>query len=138
MFLLDQDINRFFIEEGDSENAPQVFFSKNDANADENANASEPGQVDDLFEGELDSALQVFKSGGANTDLLKENEAQILFYVDLENEEVIAKEQMEENKEDEEDGEQEIGERPHPMLFNQYPLCQAHSLLLLFAEHSFP
>ena len=41
----------------------------------------------------------MFKSGGANTDLLKENEAQILFYVDLENEEVIAKEQMEENKE---------------------------------------
>ena len=60
-----------------------------------------------------------------------------MFYVDLENEEVIAKEQMEENK-DEEDGEQEIGERPHPMLFNQYPLCEAHSLLLLFAEHSFP
>lgn len=24
------------------------------------------------------------------------------------------------------------------MLFNQYPLCKDHSLLLLFAEHSFP
>jgi len=44
---------------------------------------------------------------------------------------------MEEQK-DEDDGEQDIGERPHPMLFNQYPLCQSHSLLLLFAEHSFP
>lgn len=66
----------------------------------------------------------MFKSGGANTDLLKENEAQILFYVDLENEEVIAKADMEDRKDDDdEDGEREIGERPHPMLFNQYPLC---------------
>ena len=56
--------------------------------------------------------------------MLKENEAQILFYVDLENEEVIGKEQMEDSKDDaDEDGEREIGERPHPMLFNQYPLC---------------
>jgi len=62
-----------------------------------------------------------------------------LFYVDLENEEVIAKEVMEYKKDyGEEDGEREIGERPHPMLFNQYPLCHSHSLLLLFAEHSFP
>ena len=46
---------------------------------------------------------------------------------------------MEDRKDDDdEDGEREIGERPHPMLFNQYPLCQAHSLFLLFAEHSFP
>ena len=113
-----QDINRFFIEEGEGETAPQVFFSKNEAGGDNTAGGGEPSQSDDLFEGELDSALQVFKSGGANTDLLKENGAQILFYVDLENEEVIAKEQMEENKEDEDDGEREIGERPHPMLFN--------------------
>jgi hypothetical protein len=61
-----------------------------------------------------------------------------LFYVDLDNEEIITKAQMEENKDEDEDGEGQIGERPHPMLFNQYPLCQAHSLFLLFAEHSFP
>ena len=61
-----------------------------------------------------------------------------MFYVDLDNEEILTKAQMEENKEEDEDGEGQIGERPHPMLFNQYPLCQDHSLFLLFAEHSFP
>ena len=62
-----------------------------------------------------------------------------MFYVDLENEEIIGKEQFEEQKEKaDEDGEASIGDKPHPMLFNQYPLCQQHSLFLLFAEHSFP
>lgn len=69
---------------------------------------------------------------------MKENGGQILFYVDLENEEIIDKATFEEQKDDDEDGEGQIGERPHPMLFNQYPLCKSHSLLLLFAEHSFP
>ena len=128
------------MDEGDSSDVPVVFFSKNDAEQQPNTEGttSQTKETDDLFEGELDSALQVFKSGGANTDLLKENEGQILFYVDLDNEEIITKAQMEENKDEDEDGEGQIGERPHPMLFNQYPLCQAHSLFLLFAEHSFP
>ena len=117
------------MDEGDASDVPKVGFSSG-GDAD-NSNA------DDLFEGELDSALQVFKSGGANTDLLKENEAQILFYVDLENEEIISKQEFEDQKDDD-DGEREVGVQPHPMLFNQYPLCSAHSLLLLFAEHSFP
>jgi len=135
-----QDINRFFIDEGDSSDVPQVFFSKNTADEQLNDNQNNlPNQSsDDLFEEQLDNALQVFKSGGANTDLLKENEGQILFYVDLDNEAIIERNEMEDEKDEDDDGEREIGERPHPMLFNQYPLCQAHSLFLLFAEHSFP
>jgi len=35
----------------------------------------QPGGSDDLFEEALEDALCVFKSGGANTDLLKENAA---------------------------------------------------------------
>ena len=48
---------------------------------------------------------------------MKENEAQILFYVDLENEEIISKQEFEDQKEDD-DGEREVGVQPHPMLFN--------------------
>lgn len=41
----------------------------------------------DPFEDSLEDALQVFKSGGGkDSDILKDNEGQILFYVDLENE----------------------------------------------------
>ena len=77
------------------------------------------GNASKDFEEALDDALCVFKSGGANTDLLADNEAQILFYVDLENEEVISKEKyLEENKKDDEDGEGAIDEKPHPMLLN--------------------
>jgi hypothetical protein len=55
----------------------------------------------------------------------------------LDNEEIITKEKyLEEQKE--EDGEQEINEKPHPMLLNQYPICSNHALFLLFAEQSFP
>jgi hypothetical protein len=48
----------------------------------------------DPFEDSLEDALCVFKSGagaGKDTDILKENEAQLLFYVDLDNESVIDK-----------------------------------------------
>lgn len=34
--------------------------------------------------------------------------------------------------------EQELDKKPHPMLFNQYPLCKDHSLFLLFAEEGLP
>jgi len=104
------------VDEGDSSDVPKVFFSQNNQGSDING-GDQPKEGDDLFEEALEDALCVFKSGGANTDLLKENNAQILFYVDLENEEIIDKAQFEENKQDE-DGEQGIGEKPHPMLFN--------------------
>jgi hypothetical protein len=49
----------------------------------------------DPFEDSLEDALCVFKSGAGgqnkDTDILKENEAQLLFYVDLDNETVIDK-----------------------------------------------
>lgn len=70
---------------------------------------------------------------------MKDNERQILFYVDLDNEEVIDKETLLAQKEEqEEDHEKDIDEKPHPMLFNQYPICTNHSLLLLFAEEGLP
>ena len=47
-----QDINRFFVDEGDASDVPKVGFSSGgDTNNASGANA------DDLFEGELDSAL---------------------------------------------------------------------------------
>ena len=52
----------------------------------------EGGDDKDPFEDSLEDALCVFKSGGGKDgDILKENEAQILFYVDLENECIIDK-----------------------------------------------
>jgi len=74
----------------------------------------------DLFEDELEEALCVFKSGGANSDLLKDNEKQILFYVDLENEEILSKEKVQAMKEEGgvEDGDAELGDSSHPMLIN--------------------
>ena len=89
----------------------------------------------DLFEGELEDALCVFKSGGANSDILKENEGQILFYVDLDNEEIIDRDKRKKADVDEDD---EIKGEVHPMLFNQYPLCKDHSLFLVFAEEGLP
>ena len=89
----------------------------------------------DLFEGELEDALCVFKSAGANSDILKENEAQILFYVDLDNEEIIDRDKKKKAEVDEDD---EIKGEVQPMLFNQYPLCKDHSLFLLFAEEGLP
>lgn len=97
---------------------------------------AEPGlDNDDLFEGELEDALCVFKSAGANSDILKENEAQVLFYVDLDNEEIIDRDKKKKGVVDEDD---EIKGEVHPMLFNQYPLCKDHSLFLLFAEEGLP
>ena len=64
------------------------------------------GQDDskDPFEDSLEDALCVFKSGGGgaggkDTDILKENEAQLLFYVDLDNETIVDKEDQQEEKE---------------------------------------
>ena len=78
-----QDINRFFVDEGDSNDVPKVFFSQSNGQAENGAaeagaTSQQPGGAgggDDLFEEALEDALCVFKSGGANTDLLKENAA---------------------------------------------------------------
>lgn len=44
------------------------------------------------FEDALGDALCVFKSGGVDSDLLESNDAQILFYLDLDNESIVSKE----------------------------------------------
>lgn len=49
----------------------------------------EGGEGNEEFENSLEDALQVFKSGGGDADLLKDNEEQILFHVDLENEAIV-------------------------------------------------
>lgn len=74
----------------------------------------------DLFEDELEEALCVFKSGGGESDLLKDNDKQILFYVDLENEEILSKEKVNSQKEEggAADGDAELGDSSHPMLIN--------------------
>ena len=59
--------------------------------SDTNQPSENKDDAGDLFEDALEDALCVFKSGGANVDLLKENDKQILFYVDLDNEEIIEK-----------------------------------------------
>mmetsp|Transcript_32993 Transcript_32993/g.24292 ORF Transcript_32993/g.24292 Transcript_32993/m.24292 type:complete len:93 (+) Transcript_32993:115-393(+) len=73
------DINRFYIDSGTGDNLPKVEFG-----------AGHMGDEKDPFEDSLEDALCVFKSsGGKDSDILKENEGQILFYVDLENEQFI-------------------------------------------------
>jgi len=63
----------------------------------------------DPFEDSLEDALCVFKSGGGkDADILKENEAQILFYVDLENECFVEKVEKGNQKEEQEDLEDEV------------------------------
>lgn len=58
----------------------------------------------------------------------------------MDNEEIIDKETLLAQKEEQEedDAEKGVDEKPHPMLFNQYPLCRNHSLFLLFAEEGLP
>lgn len=88
----------------------------------------------------MEDALCVFKSGGTgagkDTDILKENEAQLLFYVDLDNETVVDKNAG--NQEEGEDEDEEIVNSKHPVLLNQYPICEGHSLFLLFAQEGLP
>lgn len=68
------------------------------------------------FEDALGDALCVFKSGGVDSDLLEQNDKQILFYLDLENETIVEKDKATQSPNDSEDPE----DRPnfHPMLFN--------------------
>jgi len=57
--------------------------------------------------------------------------------VDLENEEIVDKED-DKNKQTGEEGGDHAQESKHPVLLNQYPLCMNHSLFLLFAEAGLP
>lgn len=123
-----QDVNRFFdntVEVGSGPDMPQVEQKKD--------SLGDNGEKDDLFEEHLEDALCVFKSGGVNSDIIKQNEKQIMFFLDLENEEIIEKEQAKEVS----DGDEKIGGM-HPVLFNQYPICKDHCLLLLFAFEGLP
>jgi len=89
----------------------------------------------------LEDALCVFKSGGGNgkdTDILKENEAQLLFYVDLDNEAIVDKGSGASQAEADLDDEEAASDSKHPVLLNQYPICNGHSLFLLFAQEGLP
>ncbi len=68
---------------------------------------------------------------------MKENEGQLLFYVDLENESLVDKSESK-GKQEGEDLEDELQGSKHPILLNQYPICPNHSLFLLFAEEGLP
>lgn len=112
---------------------PKVEFGA----ANENGGATGFADTSDPFEDDLEEALCVFKQGDTNSDILEKNAKLVMFYLDLENEQIVA--QKEEGKEPQLDGsEQEAGETSHPVLFNQYPLSQYHSLFLLFAEAGLP
>lgn len=131
------DINRFFIEDSDGKKAqtpdegmPKVEFGHSDSGPNQGfADNSDP------FEDDLEDALCVFKAGDANSDILEKNEKLIMFYVDLENE-IIVNKTSEESKDRE--NEEQVSESKHPVLFNQYPVCQTHSLFLLFADAGLP
>lgn len=76
----------------------------------------------------------MFKSGDGNTDIIEKNENLIMFYVDLENEQILNR-AKEENKQDQNE---ELADCKHPVLFNQYPISVNHSLFLLFADAGLP
>jgi hypothetical protein len=90
-------------------------------------------EEDTLFEDHLEDACCVFKTGGINNDILEQNEKQILFYINFEEEEVVDKIQYAQH----EANDDKI-EGCHPVLFNQYPICKNHSLVLLFAFEGLP
>lgn len=57
-----------------------------------------------------------------------------MFYVDLDNESVIDKMAVNPNEGNGQEAEDEdIVNSKHPVLLNQYPICEGHSLFLLFA-----
>ena len=87
-----------------------------------------------MFEESLEDALCVFKTGGANSDIVEENQKIVLFYIDLDNEEFVAKN----SKKEEQNPDSENEGKLHPVLLNQYPLCKRDSLFLLFAEEGLP
>ncbi len=61
------------------------------------------------------------------------NEKEILFYVDLEEEEIV-----ENDDGDDENLETEISESKHPILINNMPVCPRASILALFPKEELP
>ena len=102
------DINRFFEAAGDGDTAPnpKVEFG---------GGGDDDGK--DLFEDELEDALCVFKSAGdRDADIIKDNEAQILLKIDLENEVVFDKNEKPLKADDQPEEGVEI--KMHPVLLN--------------------
>lgn len=135
------DINRFFIEDSDTvknqipaagNEMPKVEFGASDSGP-----SNGFGDNSDPFEDDLEDALCVFKSGDGNADILEKNENLIMFYVDLDNEQIISKPNSGEESKQQANDMQET-ESKHPVLFNQYPVCENHSLFLLFADAGLP
>ncbi|CAI2372990.1 unnamed protein product [Moneuplotes crassus] len=87
---------------------------------------------------DLDDDLNVFKNEGTDSDLIEQNKDKILYYVDLENEEIIDADKRESSKEDCDDCEEEVDSSVHPVLFNQFPLGKDHNILLMFATAGLP
>lgn len=90
-------MNRFFDTDVEIGNGPTGMGEMKMETRENGAGGEE---ADTLFEEHLEDALCVFKSGGINSDILKQNEKQILFFLDLENEEVVNKEEVEQDLED--------------------------------------
>jgi len=56
--------------------------------------------------------------------------------VDLDNEVIVDK--TEDHDQSDDLDEEEAAQSKHPVLLNQYPLCEGHSLFLLFAQEGLP
>jgi hypothetical protein len=111
-FNLKLDINRFFIADNNTTGAtPEDSSMPAIESGSRDPNDPEGG---DPFENSLEDALCVFKSGGGDADILKDNESQILFYIDLENEAIIEKDKKVENN----DADQEVEGTNHPLMIN--------------------
>ena len=140
------DINRFFVEDSDGNKAnagggatgnemPQIEGSAG-MNGGTGLPASGFAYNSDPFEDDLEDALCVFKAGDSNKDIMEKNEKLIMFYVDLENEQILNS--NEENKNGGEEDQEQVGDSKHPVLLNQYPLSMGHSIMLLFANAGLP
>ena len=138
------DLNRFLIEDSDGKKGPAAAgeMPAIESSAQQNGGPS-TGFTDncDPFEEALDDALCVFKSGDGTSDVLERNQKLVLFHLDLENEMIVAKKgagaaETEELKEG--DLPEMDSESTHPVLLNQYPICDKHSVLLMFADAGLP
>ena len=64
---------------------PKVEFGNNPTGSGETGFADNT----DPFEDDLEEALCVFKQGDNNSDILEKNAKLVMFYVDLENEQIV-------------------------------------------------
>ena len=135
------DFARFLVEDSDGRKgqAADGQLPKTEFSGGQSAGPS-TGFADnsDPFEDALEDALCVFKSGNNNTDVLERNKKNVMFYVDLENELIVEKNASSNEMEDDGFNPEQALEHKHPMLLNQYPLCDNHSLFLLFPDDAFP